>query len=175
MNFIDIFIGAILLWAIYKGFTKGFIVEVASLIGFWAGLWGSIRFSDYLVPLLKKQFHWDSGSLPLIAFFICFLLIIVLIYFIAKLIQMAVEGMALGLVNKLGGALFNSFKYILLLSVLIFFLEHLPNDKQLISSKLKDESQFYNAFRKIAPAIIPSLKEYGEKLPELNHPYKQNS
>lgn len=153
MNFIDIVIALPLLWGLYKGFRKGFIVELASLIGFWAGIWGSIHFSDRLVPVLRKCFDTSPSWLPALAFLILFLLILVLIYLIAKLIQKAVESMALGLVNKLAGALFGFLKYLLVLSVLIYVLN------PYFSSPQKKESILYTNIEKIAPRIIPQLKE----------------
>lgn len=159
MNFIDIAIGLLLLWAIYKGFTKGLIIEIASFVGFWVGIWGSIHFSEYLVPVLRKHFHMDSSYLPILAFFITFLLIIVLIYLLAKLIQKVAEGMALGLLNKIGGAIFSFLKYALIVSVFIFVLDTIQKDYQLVSDSTKKESVLYEPIGKMAPFIIPKLKD----------------
>lgn len=153
MNFIDIIIALPLLWAIYKGFRRGFIVELASLIGFWLGIWGSIHFSASLVPMLKKHFQASSSSLTLLAFLLTFLLIILLIYLLAKLIQKAVESMAMGLLNKLAGALFGLLKSAFVISVFIYALgSH-------ISISQKKDSILYTTLGKIAPVIMPQLKE----------------
>ncbi|HRG37843.1 MAG TPA: CvpA family protein [Bacteroidia bacterium] len=163
MNFIDICIGVPLLWAIYRGFTKGFILAIASFIGFWLGIWGSIRFSSYLIPLLKDKFEITSSYLPIVAFFVTFLLIILLIYLLALMLQKAVDGMALGIVNKLGGAIFNFFKYVLIISVFISIINGIEQKHELLPPKLKKESVLYNALGKIAPLIIPSFKEFKEQ------------
>lgn len=160
MNFIDICIGVPLLWAIYRGFTKGFILAIASLIGLWLGIWGSIRFSSYLIPLLKDKFEITSTYLPIAAFFITFLLIILLIYLLALLIQKAVEGMALGVFNKIAGAVFNFLKYALLMSVFISILNGVEQYHPILPPKLKKESVLYNTMGKFAPAIIPSFNEF---------------
>jgi membrane protein required for colicin V production len=159
MNFIDICIGVPLLWAIYKGFTKGFIMAIASFIGFWLGIWGSIHFSNYLIPLLKDKFEITSSYLPITAFFVTFLLILLLIYLLARLLQKVVEGMELGIVNKLAGAVFNFFKYALIISVFISILNGFEQKHELLPTKLKKESILYKPISKIAPAIIPSFKE----------------
>ncbi|HET6226849.1 MAG TPA: CvpA family protein [Bacteroidia bacterium] len=159
MNFLDICIGAPLLWAIYKGFIKGFIMAIASLIGFWLGIWGSIHFSNYLVPIVKDKFEITSTYLPIAAFFVTFLLILLLIYLLARLLQKVAEGMELGIVNKLAGAVFNFFKYTLIISVFISILNGFEQKHELLPAKLKKESVLFNPIRKIAPAIIPSFKE----------------
>ena len=159
MSFIDIIIGIPLLWALYRGFTKGLIIEIASFVGFWIGIWGSIHFSNYLVPVLKEHFHIEASYLPIAAFFLMFLLIMLLIYLLAKLIQKAVEGMALGIFNKLGGAVFSVLKYSLIISVVIFILENIQKHDTILSSEQKKESVLYPAIGKIAPFIIPKLTE----------------
>jgi len=163
MNFIDICIAIPLLWSIYKGFTKGFILAIASLIGFWLGIWGSIHFSTYVIPILRNKFEITSSYLPIVAFFVTFLLIILVIYLLARLLQKVVEGMALGIVNKLAGAVFNFLKYVLIISVFISILNGIEQVHPVLPSKLKKESILYNAIGKIAPAIIPSFKEFKER------------
>lgn len=163
MNFIDICIGIPLLWAIYRGFTKGFILAIASLVGLWLGIWGSVRFSTYLIPVLKDKLDISSTYLPIIAFFTTFLLIILCIYILARLLQKLVEEMALGILNKLAGALFNFFKYALIMSVLISILNNIEETHPLLPPKLKKESVLYNAIDKLAPAIIPSFKEFKDR------------
>lgn len=153
MNFADIVIAIPLLWAVYKGFRRGFIVELATLIGFWLGIWGSIHFSAYLVPVLKQYVSTDASWLPGAAFLLTFLIIILLIHLLARLVQKAAEGMALGLMNKLAGALFAFLKYVLLISTILYILNpYLPASQ-------KKESFLYAPVSKVAPFIIPKLKE----------------
>jgi len=163
MNFIDICIGVPLLWALYKGFTKGFILAIASFIGFWLGIWGSIHFSNYLIPLLKDKFEITSAYLPVAAFFTTFLLILLLVYLLALFVQKIVEGMALGILNKLGGAVFNFLKYALIISVFISIINGIEQKHELIPSKLKSESVLYAPLGKIAPLIVPSFKEFKDR------------
>ena len=46
MNYLDIIIIIPLIWGAYKGFRKGFIIEIASLIALILGIWGGINFSS---------------------------------------------------------------------------------------------------------------------------------
>ena len=52
MNFIDIVLGVLLLYGLYKGVKNGLFVELASLAALIAGIYGAIHFSyltaDYL-------------------------------------------------------------------------------------------------------------------------------
>jgi len=159
MNYIDIMICIPLVWGLYKGFTKGLIIEAASIVAFGFGVWGGIHFSDFIAHKITEWFNWHSPYLPIVSFAITFLLIVILVYFIAKLMQRMVEGMALGAINRICGAIFGSLKYALIMSVVIFVLNAIEKSYPLISFKAKEESLLYKPIGKIAPMLIPTLKD----------------
>lgn len=159
MNYIDIILCIPLVWGIYKGFMKGLIVEAATFIAFGLGVWAGIRFSDLMAGKIKEWFSWNSSYLPVVSFAITFLGIVILIYFIAKLIQRMVEGMALGAINKIGGAIFGALKFAMVMSVVIFVIDALEESYPMVSFKTKEESLLYKPVGKIAPTLIPSLNK----------------
>jgi membrane protein required for colicin V production len=159
MNYIDIILCIPIVWGLYKGFTKGLIVEAATFVAFGLGVWGGAHFSDMVALQLKKSFEWNSPYLPVAAFAVTFLAIVILIYFIAKLIQRMAEGMALGAFNKIGGAIFGALKFAMVMSVVIFIIDAFEESYPMISFKTKEESLLYKPVGKIAPALIPSLNK----------------
>lgn len=66
--------------------------------------------------------------------------------------------MALGAINKIGGALFGSLKYALVMSVVIFVMNAVEKSYPLVSFQAKNESLLYEPIGKIAPMVIPGLK-----------------
>lgn len=165
MNYIDIILCIPLFWGLYKGFTKGLIIEAASLLAFGLGVWGGIHFSDFSANKISEWFNWESPYLPIVSFAITFLIIVIVVYFFAKLIQRMVEGMALGAINKIGGALFGSLKFALVMSVVIFILNAVEKSYPVVSFEAKNESLLYEPIGKIAPLLIPTLKD--SKIAEL--------
>lgn len=157
MNYIDIILCIPLVWGLYKGFSKGLIIEAASLIAFGLGIWGGIHFSDFSAQKISKWFNWTSPYLPIASFAITFLMIVILVYFFAKVLQRIVEGMALGAINKIGGALFGALKFAFVMSVVIFILDSMEKSYPITSFKTKEESLLYKPIGKIAPMIIPGL------------------
>jgi membrane protein required for colicin V production len=170
MNYIDIILCVPIVWGLYKGFTKGLIVEAATFVAFGLGVWGGIRLSDFVAGKIKDNFSWDSPYLPVVSFAITFLGIVILIYFIAKLIQRMAEGMALGPINKIGGAIFGALKFAMVMSVVIFVIDALEESYSMISFKTKEESLLYKPVGKIAPMLIPALdkSKVGEMLPKVD-------
>ncbi len=159
MNYIDIVLCIPLVWGLYKGFTKGLIVEAATLVAFGLGVWGGLYLSDACAQKIKELTHWSSPYLPIISFAITFLGIVIIIYFIAKLIQKMAEGMALGPINKIGGALFGSLKFALVMSVMIFVMNAVEKSYPLISFEAKKGSLLYKPIGMIAPIVIPGLND----------------
>lgn len=158
MNYIDIILCVPLLWGLYKGFSKGLIIEAASLVALGLAVWGGIKFSDFLTEYIHIHFDWETKYLPLISFAILFLGILILVYAIAKLLERLVKAVSLGFVNKLAGGIFGMLKFGLILSVIIFVLNAIEKNIQLIPSKIKQTSLLYEPVGKIAPLIIPGLK-----------------
>lgn len=168
MNYIDIILCVPLVWGLYKGFTKGLIIEAASLVAFGLGIWGGVHFSELTAAKVSKWLNWQSDYLPILSFAIIFLLIVIVVYFIAKLVQRSVDGMALSAFNKAGGAAFGSLKFALILSVIIFILDAVEKSYPVISIKAKEEALLYRPMGKIAPLLIPALKDskIGELIPK---------
>lgn len=159
MNYLDILLCIPIVWGLYKGFTKGLIIEAATLVAFSAGVWGGIKFSDYVAEKISTWFDWTSPYLPIISFALTFLVIIAFVFLVAKMIQKMVEGVALSAVNKIGGAIFGALKFALIMSVLIFMIDAVEQSYPMISFKTKEGSLLYRPVGKIAPTLIPALNK----------------
>lgn len=159
MNYLDIIICIPLVWGLYKGFTKGLIIELATFVAFGLGVWGGINFSDYLANKFTEWFDWHSPYLPILSFALTFILIIATVFLVAKIVQRMVDGMALTAINKIGGAVVGSLKFALIMSVLIFVMDAIEQSYPIISFKAKEESLLYKPIGKIAPTLIPAMNK----------------
>ena len=112
INYFDLAVLVPLLFGMYKGFTKGLILSIATLVGLILGVWSGVKFSHITSELLFDKFQID---IPLLAFAVTFLGVLILMYFVGKLLSKFIDILALGLFNKIGGALFSAFKTILIL------------------------------------------------------------
>ncbi len=159
MNYIDIILIVPLLWGLYKGFSKGLIIEAASIIALGLAIWGGIKFTDFLTGYIQTHFSWNTKYLPVVSFALIFLGVLFGVYAIAKLIERLVKAVSLGFVNKLAGGIFGIVKFGLILSVFIFVLNAIEKNIRLIPSETKQRSLLYEPVGKIAPLIIPGLRE----------------
>jgi membrane protein required for colicin V production len=153
MNYLDIILAIPLLWALYKGFSKGLIIEVASLIAIVLGVYGSIHFSYFITNAL----HLTSSYSPLISFAVTFLLIVVVVYLLAKMLEKSINLLALGFFNKLAGAFFALLKMAFIVSVLLMFFNKIDSKTYIISEETKKHSLLYQPVSAFAPWLIPKI------------------
>jgi membrane protein required for colicin V production len=165
VNWLDIIICIPLVWGLYKGITKGLVTELATIAALWLGIWSAMKFSELLSAYAREHWGWGSKYLPVISFCCILLAVLILVYFIAKLITRMVKAVALGWLNKILGAVFGVMKFALVLSILFFVADAVEKSYPFISSGTKSGSLLYKPVAQIAPALIPGLRESSIALP----------
>jgi membrane protein required for colicin V production len=103
--FIDIVFLLLMLLACVKGYSKGLIVALFSVVGFIAGLAAALKLSAYAAEKLSGTFNTSGKWLPVISFALVFLVVVVLVHLGAKLLQKSVEMVMLGWLNRIAGIL----------------------------------------------------------------------
>lgn len=166
MSWIDIVFIAILLWSAYQGFTKGFIIAVASLVALILGIFGAIRFSGYTAVILSEKFEMKPDTVNLISFAITFILIVIATHLVAYFTDKLVKAVALGFANRVAGVLFNLLKTALIISVILVILERIDEKASFLPGTEIQKSKLYKPLRAFAPLIFPYLRSGYEKIKE---------
>ena len=73
MNWLDLVFLLILIYALFKGFKSGLILELFTLLAILVGLYVAIHFSDYTVQKINDDFEIEKLYLEPLAFIITFL------------------------------------------------------------------------------------------------------
>lgn len=160
MNFIDLIIAIPLVWFAYKGFSKGFIIEIAGLLALLGGIYIANHFSFYTSDFLEKNLSITNKYMSIISFVITFLLVIILVIFLGKMLEKIATAVQMGLINKIAGALLGFIKIVFILSTLIMILTLFDIESLVIKEEYQSESLLYKPVKKVAPAIFPKFKEY---------------
>ena len=164
MNTIDIILGIVLLYGLIRGFFRGLFAEVAALVGLIAGIYGAIYFSYILSDFLARHINWDEGAINLFAFAITFILILFLVTLAGKFLTKVANLAALGMINKILGAVFGLLKLAFLASVVIMFFRATEEQIDLVEDKTIEESVLYQPIAMLAPVLLPTiLKEARER------------
>lgn len=158
MNYIDLVLGILLIIAAIQGFRKGFIIEFASLAALILGIWGGIKFSDLTANFITKYTGYTSEYLSTIAFFVTFILIVILIHMMAKMLDNVVKAVFLGFLNRLAGIIFGVLKIAVILSVLLLLFDEVDENVHLLPTRQKQESQIYGPMKSVVPTLFPFIK-----------------
>lgn len=159
MAIIDIVLGALLLFGLIRGLMKGLFVEVASLVALVAGVYGAIHFSNFAADFLVSRVDWSEQYVNLVAFAITFVVIVLAIALAGKALTKLADFAALGLLNKLLGALFGILKIGLILSIVLNVFDNLYRTIPLIDEDEFASSVLYEPVKDLAPMIFPSILE----------------
>jgi len=172
MIIIDIILVAIFIFAGFRGYQKGFVIQLASLVGLILGIWGAIKFSDYTAGLLTEHFHLTTQYLPLIAFAVTFTAIVIAIHFIGKAIEGIFDLAMLGFANKILGVVFGVLKTAFIMSVFLVIIEKADTKINILPNDIAEKSIFYRPIERLAPSIFPDLNfdEIKTKLKETFDP-----
>ncbi len=159
MSSLDITLIVVIAIGAWRGFKKGLFVEIASLIGLVAGVFGAIYFSGYAGGWLRNAFDLDERYISLAAFAITFSGIVVAISMAGKLLTKIADFAALGIINKLLGAVFGGLKIAFILSVAIMWMNDWGMSGFIFTDEKKEDSIIYPHIEYLAPALVPDLIE----------------
>ena len=173
MAIIDIILAVLLLFGLIRGLMKGLFVEVASLVALIAGVYGAIHFSDFAAEFLDSRLEWDEKYINIVAFAITFVIIVLAIALAGKALTKLADFAALGMLNKLLGAVFGALKIGLILSVVLIVFDNLNKTVPFADEEDLKDSVLYQPVKGLAPMIFPSILNKGkadsEDDPEINN------
>lgn len=164
MTTMDIVILIVLGAGAIVGFTKGFLKQLAGLLGLVAGL----LIAKALYATVAERFFLPlTDSLTVaqgIAFVVIWLAVPLAFLLLATLLTKAMEAVALGWVNRLLGAGLGLLKSALLVSLLICVVEYIDSDNTLLKRTKKQESVLYYPMEKFAGIFLPAAREVAGEL-----------
>ncbi len=153
MLLIDLLCLVGLVYGFYKGFSDGLWVSIASFISLLIGLIGAIKFST----VIKDFLGWDTKMLPLIAFVLTFLLVIVLVQLLAKTLTQLSKAVFLGGLNRIFGGLFQVLKFLLISCILMTLFLKVNYNNFMASQETLDKSYLYTVNKSVSLHILPSV------------------
>ncbi len=158
MNYLDILLFIPIAYSAWRGFKKGFIIELFTLLALLVGIYAGIHFSDLMSDILRDKLGVSSKYLPAIAFTITFLGVGAMVFFGGKMLEKAIKVVALGPINKVAGLLFGAIKMLFVLSAVLVILESIDEKNNFIPEDLKDSSLLYHPVKQTSLSAIPGLK-----------------
>ena len=161
MNYIDIIILLFLLFGAFRGFSKGLIIEVATLAGLVLGVYLAINYSPYTEGILRDFLNVSVTPryLSYLALAVTFIVVVVAVFIIGKLLTKLIDIISLGLLNKLLGTVLGIVKYFIIVCVLLLIVDALNEKFQFISEETRQKSLLFGPFLNFATHYIIRLKK----------------
>lgn len=163
---IDILFLIVIVLAVIKGYSRGLIVAIFSVIGLIVGLAAAIKLSTVAADYLKDAVNIAAKWLPFISFVVVFLLAVFLVRLGALAIEKAVEFAMLGWINKIGGIVLYVILYITVFSVVLFYAEQM----NLVSAETIAGSKTY---AHIAPWGPKTIEAFGKIVPWFSNMFNE--
>jgi membrane protein required for colicin V production len=166
LNYIDLAAVCLLVYGHVRGAYRGFFVEVSSLLALVLGVFGALHFSNFTASLLANYIEWDY--LPLLAFALTFIGIIIGVVWIGKLLTKLAKVVLLGFLTRLLGALFGACKWLVICGVLVWILGQIDVFFSFLPETLKDNSLVFQPLEELGAYLFKKINT--EEIPINNIP-----
>jgi len=167
MTILDLFILAPIVLGFVFGLFKGLIKELFSLAAIVLGVFGARIFEPQVSKFLLSMFDMQVGTAQAVSYLILFLAIVILLLFIANMLEKLFSAIALGGLNKLLGGLFGALKMALIVSVLLNVFDTFDHQYEMVKAETKNKSFAYEKMLNFAPKLWDEARKY-EYIRELN-------
>ena len=150
---IDIVFLLLLLLSIIKGYSRGLIIAVVSFLAIFIGLAAAMKLSVIVAGWLGANTNIAKEWLPFIAFGLVMIGVIILVRWLAGLLEKSIECAMLGWFNKLAGIALYIFLYITFFSIILFYATQMA----LLKNETIASSKIYPYIEPLAPKVMNVL------------------
>lgn len=163
---LDFIFAVLLVLACIRGYQKGLIIAVFSMVAFIVGLAAALKLSTVVADRMKDTISVSAKWLPFLSFILVFFVVVLLVRWGGKLIEKSVQLVLLGWVNRLGGILFYAVLYLVVFSIFVFYAEKL----QVLQPVVIRASQTYPFVQPWGPEVIDG---FGKLIPVFKDMFSQ--
>lgn len=159
MGLLDIVLGLLLAYGLYKGLRNGLFVEIASIVALVAGIYGAMHFSYLASDYLSERLSLEQRYIKLTAFVLTFLAIVVAVHLLGRFLTRIADFAMLGFVNTLAGGVFGLVKTGVILGALLIFFERANSSLNLVESEFIEQSVLYGPVKEIGALVFDAVLE----------------
>jgi membrane protein required for colicin V production len=149
MNAIDLVLLLPLGLAFIRGYRKGLIVGIFSIIGLIIAVIACMKFTSVVMGWIQSLVGKENW-LPFFAYLFTFIGVFLLVLWFGKLIEKLVESASLGTANKLLGAGLSILQACFIISLFFWLLDKV----NVLPEKARDGSFGYRTLDGFAPKVI---------------------
>ncbi len=157
MKTLDILLLIPLIFGAYLGYKKGLLLEIVSLVAFLLAIVGAFKLLDFGIELLKPYFEkWDT-ALPIIAFILLFIAILLIVNLAGKIVKKVLDMTLLGGLDNFAGAVLGLIKWAFGVSLILWLAESINIS---ISAEMAEGTYIYPTLASFAPYLLDLFSAY---------------
>lgn len=147
MATLDIIILVALACGIIGGFVKGVIQQAFSLGGLILGLVLGMLLYKPLAGFLQNAINMSDKTAQIVGFILILLLVPIMLGLVGRLLSKLIHAASLGTVDRLLGAAFGLFKWLIVIGLIFQLLDMGGLTDKIVRPKDRRESQLYQPVR----------------------------
>jgi membrane protein required for colicin V production len=156
LNWLDIVLGAVILFGAIGGYREGFIMEVISLLAIFLGVVAGFKFLGMAMVFLDNRFEINKSILPFVAFAAVFVIIMFLVSLLGRVIKGSMGKSVLGQFDQILGGVVGIAKTVFMLSVVLWIVDSLEWD---FFENMVSDSRLATVLSEVAPSITAWVGE----------------
>jgi membrane protein required for colicin V production len=164
MNTLDIIIIIPLVFGAFKGFRKGLVMELLSLLALVLAVISSFYFMHKGVALLEPHLGSSNSLLPVFSFVIIFIVVLMGVFYLGKVLKKVLDVTLLGSIDDVAGAILGMLKWGLVFSVFLWLFD---KGGIILPDHLTQKSILYPYVVSYAPVllgVVTSLLPFADNL-----------
>ena len=122
LNWVDIFMGVILIRAIYIGIRRGFVIEILKLIGVLFAIFISLHYYSGISTFLQNKVHLPKAPADFFSYGFLWAVVILIFKFIREGLTILFKVEAHSAFDKWGGLVLSLVRGLFLCSLMVLFL-----------------------------------------------------
>lgn len=147
--FIDAVIAGVLIWGAYRGATKGFLLQIISLILLLFGIFGATELAR-LIPFSKNT--------VVVAFLILFSLVFFTIHVLIRYSERFIKNKKMTFADRFLGLFFGLIRYAFVISTLVVIFNQMNIQTPLIKNEIFEHCYLWEPAMNFTPFIYPFLE-----------------
>ena len=160
MGIIDIIIVICFLPCIYFGLKNGLVKQIVSICVIYFGITLSLKYSSTVCNWICAQ-GWNLSEfvIKIISFILIFAIIAIIFSLLGHIIEKIIQISLLKWLNSLLGIVLSFFEFLLVISLVVYFINSVNDLLNFIPEGKIAESRFFHLLVDFANNVFPKIKE----------------
>ena len=167
MEVIDIIILVLIGVGVIQGLMKGSIKQLASIVGFVAGLLLARGLFATVAEQLAPALRTSITVAQILSFILIWVAVPIGCSLVASVLTKALDVINLGWLNRLAGALLGALKLMLLVGIGIYVLEYIDPKSEMVSETRKRSSLLYSPMKELVDQCLPVVKDVTDDIKDV--------